>query len=242
MIDLHCHILPGVDDGPQSLDESLCMARFCADDGITTITATPHCHRHIHLLRDDILPRVAAFNQQLTQAGIPLKILPGSEIKATDSTEYRREFEQGVYCHLGDGKDFTLLEFSWSFDEFPDDSVELVQWIRNQQMIPIIAHPERHPYFADEPARLSALVDVGAWVQITVDSLLGNHGRDPQIYGERYLKEIHEAILASDAHNMKRCSGLSAGFAWVREHLGEQRADDLLSRANHVEETLLTMI
>src|SRR5262249_23946975 len=156
--------------------------RFCANDGITTITATPHCHRHIHLLRDDILPRVAAFNDDLRLAGIPLTILPGSEIKAVDTNEYRREFEQGVFCHLGDGRDFTLLEFSWSGDDFPPDPVELIEWIRDQKMIPVIAHPERHDYFVEYHALLKSLVDAGAWVQITVDSLLGNHGHDPEIF------------------------------------------------------------
>src|SRR4051794_1353627 len=113
MIDLHCHILPGVDDGPTSLEEALGMARFCVEDGITHIAATPHCHRHIHLLRADILPHVARFNAELARAGIPLTVLPGSEIQVTNTADYRREFEAGLYCHLGDGRAFTLFELPW---------------------------------------------------------------------------------------------------------------------------------
>src|SRR5579871_201814 len=93
MVDLHCHILPKIDDGTTSMDEALTMAKFCVADGITHIFATPHCHRYIHLLRADILPRVAELNSQLEAAKIPLKILPGSEIQVTDTAEYRREFE-----------------------------------------------------------------------------------------------------------------------------------------------------
>ena len=239
MIDLHCHILPQVDDGPTSLDESLAIAQFSVNDGITVITATPHCHRHIHLLRADILPRVASLNSELQSAGIPLKILPGSEIQMNDSKEYRREFEAGLFCHLGDGKSFTLLEFNWSRELFPVDAVALIEWIRRQGMTPIVAHPERHDFFREEPELLPPLVDAGAWVQITVDSLLGKFGSQAKAFGEAFLRTHNDAILATDSHNIKRCSGLSDGYAWVQQHIGQQRADDLRARADRVEEILL---
>ena len=83
MIDLHCHILPGVDDGAADLDEALAMARFCVADGITHVVATPHCHRHCRTLRADVLPRVARLNEELAAAGVPLAVLPGAEIQVT---------------------------------------------------------------------------------------------------------------------------------------------------------------
>src|ERR1700730_13400729 len=106
MLDLHCHILPGVDDGAASLDESLAMARFCVRDGITHVIATPHCHRHCLLLRAGIPPLLARFNEELAGAAVPLVVLPGSEVQVTDCAAYRREFEAGLYCHLGDGAAF----------------------------------------------------------------------------------------------------------------------------------------
>src|SRR6266568_1992044 len=78
MLDLHCHILPNVDDGAASLDEALAMARFCVRDGITHVVATPHCHRHCRLLRRDVMPHVARLNEELIKAGLPLIVLPGS--------------------------------------------------------------------------------------------------------------------------------------------------------------------
>ncbi len=242
MIDLHCHILPMIDDGAASLNEALAMARFCATDGITHIFATPHCHKYVHLLRDTILPHVVLLNEQLKIANIPVTILPGSEIQVTDTIEYRREFEAGVYCHLGDRKDFTLLEFNWACDQFPSDAAELVRWIRAQNMTPILAHPERYDYFWKDPAKLQALVDAGAWVQVTVDSLIGNHGPLPKVAGEAMLRKYPEAVLATDAHNMSRCSGMSAGYAWVREHLGPARSDDLRIRAESVLASAITAL
>jgi protein-tyrosine phosphatase len=239
MLDLHCHILPGVDDGAASLDEALAMARFCVRDGITHVVATPHCHRHCRLLRRDVLPHVARLNEELAKAGVGLVVLPGSEVQVTDAATYRREFEAGLYCHLGDGRTFTLLEFNWKGALYPADAPELVRWLRTQVMTPIVAHPERHRYFAEDPGRLQVLVAAGAWLQITVDSLLGNHGPDPQASGEELLRAYPDAVLATDAHNLRRCSGLSAGYAWVRERLGVGRAEDLRARADHVLATLV---
>jgi protein-tyrosine phosphatase len=234
MLDLHCHILPGIDDGASSLEEALTMARFCVQDGIMHIAATPHCHRHLRLLRADVLPHVARFNEELARAEVPLTILPGSEVQVTDSALYRSDFEAGLYCHLGDRSGFTLLEFSWQAELYPADAPELIGWLRSRGTIPIVAHPERHGYFQDEPARLRALVQAGAWLQVTVDSLLGNHGQAPQSAGEELLGEYQEIVLATDAHNLRRCSGLSVGYTWVRDRFGLPRADDLRARADHV--------
>lgn len=234
MLDLHCHILPGVDDGATSLDEALAMARFCVQDGITHIVATPHCHRRCRMLRADILPHVAQLNKELTASGVPLAILPGSEIQVTDTAVYRREFEAGLYCHLGDRPAFTLLEFSWKPDQYPTDATELVSWLCNRGTIPIIAHPERHGFFAENPERLRALTAAGAWLQVTVDSLLGNHGPAPKVAGEALLRAYPDVVLATDAHNLRRCSGLSIGFTWVQDRIGVEKAVELRARATQV--------
>jgi protein-tyrosine phosphatase len=239
VLDLHCHILPSVDDGPASPDEALALAQFCVRDGITHVAATPHCHRFLRLLRADVLPHVRRFNEALVAAGLPLTVLPGSEIQVTDTAAYRADFEAGLYCHLGDGRAFTLLEFSWKADLYPADAPALVAWLRDRGTTPVVAHPERHGYFREDPALLGALADAGAWVQVTVDSLLGNHGPGPRAAGEEMLRTYTEAVLATDAHNLRRCSGLSAGYTWVREHLGVARAADLRARADRVLAQLL---
>ena len=241
MLDLHCHILPGVDDGAASLDEALAMARFCVRDGITHVVATPHCHRVSRLLRPDILPRVVRLNEELSQAGVPLTILPGSEVQVVDAAAYRSDFEAGLYCHLGDRSTFTLLEFPWKKEQYPADAPQLVSWLHGQGMTPVVAHPERQSFFEEKPKRLRALIEAGAWLQVTVDSLLGNHGPAPQSFGETLLRSYSEAVVATDAHNLRRCSGLSAGYAWVRERLGQQRAKQLLDRGQLVLSALVDL-
>src|SRR5216684_21828 len=109
---------PFTEDGATTLEEALALARFCVRDGITHITATPHCHRFLRLLRADILPHVARLNEELTRAEVPLTILPGSEIQVTNTAAYRSAFEGGLYCHLGDGRAFTLLEFPWHGQQY----------------------------------------------------------------------------------------------------------------------------
>lgn len=235
LFDLHCHILPSVDDGAQSLEEALAMARFYVADGVNCVVATPHCHRYIHLLRRDVIPAVARFNEELRAAAIPLTVMPGSEIQVVDTTEYRREFERGDFCHLGDGREFTLLEFNWQRELFPADAKELIRWIRGKGMTPILAHPERHNFFWEDVSRLDGLVAAGAWLQVTVDSLIGNHGIAPSQAGGELLRRHRDIVLASDAHNLNRCSGMAAGYQWVREHEGDDRADDLLRRCEWVQ-------
>ncbi len=160
--------------------------------------------------------------------------MPGPEIQVVDTSEYLREFEQGEFCHLGEGREFTLLEFNWQRELFPADAEELIRWIRGQGMTPILAHPERHDFFWEDLSRVDGLVDAGAWLQVTVDSLIGNYGPAPSQAGRRLLQRHREIVLASDAHNLNRCSGMAAGYQWVREHEGENLAADLLRRCEWV--------
>ena len=234
MLDIHCHILPATDDGPETLEESLEVARFCVADGITHIVATPHCHQFTHLLRADILPRVAALQEALDENQIPLQLFPGSEIRTSDTALFRDEYDAGVLCHLGDDAAHSLIEFSWREAEYPDDAPGHIGWLRERGTQPIIAHPERHSFFSNDRARLHALVEAGAWLQVTVDSLLGHNGEVTREAGLELLRHYPNCLIASDAHRLTRCSGLSRGYALVAERLGAPRAEDLRARAEAI--------
>ena len=240
MLDLHCHILPALDDGPKTLAEALDLARFAVADGITHIAATPHCHHITHLLRADILPRIEQFQCELDRAQIPLRIFPGSEIRTNDIALFRAEYDANVLCHLGDDRAYSLIEFSWRAEEYPDAAPAHMRWLLERGTQPIIAHPERHSFFAHDRARLHDLVEAGAWLQITVDSLLGNNGERPQRAAEDYLLFYPNCVLATDAHRKSRCSGLSRGYDLVSAQLGDGRVADLHERSNQILRHLLS--
>ena len=239
MLDLHCHILPALDDGPQTLAEALEVARFCVADGITHITATPHCHHITHLLRADILPRVKEFQTELDKAEIPLTIFPGSEIRTNDIARFQQEYDAGLLCHLGDDPAYSLLEFGWRAEEYPGDVAAHIGWLLERGTQPIIAHPERHSFFVRDRERLHRLVEAGAWLQITVDSMDGSNGERPRCAAWDCLLFYPNCVLATDAHRLSRCSGLSRGYELVREQLGDGRADDLRERSDEVLRHLL---
>lgn len=240
MLDIHCHILPVLDDGPQTLEEALQVARFCVADGITHIAATPHCHHILHLLRADILPRVAEFQAELNGAEIPLTIFPGSEIRTNDIELFQREYNADVLCHLGDDPRYSLLEFGWRGDEYPNDVAAHIRWLLERGTQPILAHPERHSFFQNDRARLHTLVEAGAWLQITVDSMNGNNGERPQRAAWDYLLFTPNCVLATDAHRLSRCSGLRRGYELVREQLGDGREADLRERSDGILRHLLS--
>lgn len=239
ILDIHCHILPRVDDGPHSLSESLAMIRKMAREGITHVVATPHCNRGLPLFRDDILPHVARLNEAIEMQRLPVKILPGSEISLYDTARYRELYADGVLCHLGDNRAFSLLEFPWRREEAPQNAVELVAWLREQGTTPIVAHPERTPLLREDHNFIQSLVEAGAWLQITVDSLLGVNSGVARVVAEGLLRQYSDIVLATDSHNLNRCSGIAAGCNAVRERFGDARADDLLKRSRSILQSIL---
>ena len=109
--------------------------------------------------------------------------------------------------YLGDDPAFSLLEFAWQVKRYPPDVPVNIRWLREHGTRPIIAHPERHSFFRENPDWLHAIVDAGAWIQITVDSLLGNHGVEPQTAGWDLLSTYTDAVLATPRLGMLRALG-----------------------------------
>lgn len=234
MIDLHCHLVPGVDDGSGSIDESLAMARLLVQDGVTHVVATPHFNRSMRVPRSVVLEQVPLLSRELARAGIPLNVLPGSEVQVIEASDYRRRFQAAEFCHLGDGDAYTLLEFSWDSGRYPLDAPDLMRWIRAQGLRPIVAHPERQEWSVDDPQRVSELIEAGAWIQINVDSLLGNNGPEALEAADDLIGGHSDVVLSTDAHSRHRCSGISPGLAYVKRRFGSKRAAEMVERANLV--------
>ncbi len=210
MIDLHCHILPGVDDGALDVADSLGLARQAVGDGIEAVCATPHI-RHDHDVRiDEVSRRVEALNARLAEEGLPLTVLSGGEVAET-AVEGLSEEELGRVA-LGDGR-WILLEPAPG--PLSDSLQERVDHLAERGRRALIAHPERH-LSADMHERIAALIAAGALVQATADFFL----REPSAAGMRALAEaglVH--VLSSDAHSSHggRPLHLAAAFGALAE-------------------------
>jgi protein-tyrosine phosphatase len=228
LIDLHCHILPGVDDGSLDLLDSLGMGRQAVNDGIEAICATPHI-RHDHDVRiEEIAGRVEALNERLVEEGVPVVVLQGGEVAET-AVEGLSEEELGRVA-LGEGK-WILLEPAPG--PLSDSLARRVEHLAERGHRVLIAHPERH-LSADMYERIAALVAAGTLVQATADFFL----RERTAAGMRTLAEaglIH--VLSSDAHSshggrpvhMREAFERLAPIEEVAPHLGWMR--DIAPRA-----------
>jgi protein-tyrosine phosphatase len=192
MIDLHCHILPGVDDGSLDLADSLAMARQAANDGVARVCATPHI-RHDHDVRiEQIAGRVEELNRALADEGLPVEVLQGGEVAET-AVEALSEEELGRVS-LGDGH-WILLEPAPG--PLSDSLIARVGHLAERGYRTLIAHPERH-LSADMYERIALLIAEGALIQATADFFLRERFAD----GMRMLAEqglVH--VLSSDAHS-----------------------------------------
>jgi protein-tyrosine phosphatase len=192
MIDLHCHILPGVDDGALDVEDSLGLARQAVGDGIERVCATPHI-RHDHDVRiEEVAGRVEALNARLRAEGLPVTVLTGGEVAET-AVEGLSE-EELARVALGAG-DWVLLEPAPG--PLSDTLLIRVAHLAERGHRALIAHPERH-LSADMRERIAALIAAGALVQATADFFLRERTAD----GMRALAEaglVH--VLGSDAHS-----------------------------------------
>jgi protein-tyrosine phosphatase len=193
LIDLHCHILPGVDDGALDLPDSLGMARQAVDDGIERICATPHI-RHDHDVRiEELEGRVEELNRALREEGLGVEVLGGGEVAAT-AVEGLGEEELGRVA-LGSGRWILLEPAPGPLD---DGLARSVAHLAERGHRALIAHPERH-IGADFFERLAGLVGDGALVQATADYFLQEGGTGEGIRALAAAGLVH--VLSSDAHS-----------------------------------------
>ena len=226
MIDLHCHILPGLDDGPATLDEALAMCRIAAQDGISTIVATPHFRpgtfQHASKRIAEAVVRMNAVNEA---QGIPMQILPGADVTITPELgRYLAEFDHLTINMTGR---YFLAEFS--SDAVPSRWDDFLLSFFEQNRIPIITHPERNRWFLGHRDALYPFVQRGGMLQITAMSLTGHAGIEARDFCAFLLRHDLAAVIASDAHNTAdRPPVLSPGLAVAAGLVGAQKADAMV--------------
>lgn len=199
MIDIHCHILPGLDDGPRAMDDALDMARMAVADGIRGMLCTPHWHPMIWPNeKRDIVQAVAQFRSRLAEEGIALQVWAGSELSL--DADLDSSLEGGRLCSLNGGS-WILLELPGSM---PPPGIDEYLWSFHQRGYNVVlAHPERYDYVQRDPARLYAWASMGVGVQITASSLLGRLGPETADLCRRLLEHRLVHFVASDSHGVR---------------------------------------
>ncbi|WP_010648193.1 tyrosine-protein phosphatase [Oceanobacillus massiliensis] len=197
MIDIHSHILPGVDDGAKNEEDSLAMAREAVSQGITTIFATPHNKNgKYENEKDAILKNVKILSELFEKENIPLSVISGQETRINGE----------MIEDIKDGKLLSLNSTKYLFVEFPSAHVpryssQMLFDIQVAGYTPIIVHPERNQELIEHPSRLYDFVKKGALTQITAASLVGKFGKNIQKFTNQLVEANLTHFIASDAHN-----------------------------------------
>jgi protein-tyrosine phosphatase len=206
VIDLHSHVLPGLDDGAQTMEDSCELARTALRDGITTIAATPHVRADYPTTPTQMEEGVAAVRAALAEARVEVELVPGGEIALDTLPTLTRE---GLARFtLGGSGRYLLLEFPYG--GWPLDLEQRIFELVASGLTPILAHPERSRDVQNDPRRLARAVSGGALVQVTAAAIDGRLGRNPKVAAARLLELGLVHAVASDAHTPDiRAVGLS---------------------------------
>lgn len=199
MIDIHAHILPGVDDGADSLQSALRMAEMAVESGVTAIVATPHCNLpgapRLNYWDDDLRARLDDFRDALRDAQIGLDILPGMEIFGTE--EVPDLMQDGLLTTLG-GTRSPLIEFP--FHHYGREATQVLEAMVDLGFRPVVAHPERYRFAQEYPPLLNRWVDMGCLLQVNKGSLMGRFGRAAEMLAMALVDRGFASFVASDAH------------------------------------------
>lgn len=228
MIDLHNHFLPGIDDGADTVEMAVAMARLAVASGTTHLVCTPHIHPGRY---DNTLESIEAarqvFESALREAEIPLQVAAAAEVRF--DMEIMAGVTAGRLPFLGkwQGKDVLLLEFPHS--DLPFGGERLTQWLLQRNIVPMIAHPERNKGVMRAPSRLKPFIEQGCLLQVTAGALSGRFGERAQAIAEELLKDDVVTVLASDAHNTQyRPPLLAEGCEQAERLVGAAAAEALV--------------
>lgn len=228
MIDLHCHILPGIDDGARTLDESIDLVKLAIADGITHVVCTPH----IQLGRFDnnMCTISAAFDlldNQIKHEQLDIELSYAAEVRICP--EIMILAKQGKLPFIGKWQNTDVLLLELPHSHIPPGTDQLLKWLQKNNITPMIAHPERNRDIMADYQKLEMLCKHHCLFQVTAASLCGQFGDNAQTIASQMLTENKVTILATDAHNAKRRPpNLLAGMKAAAEIVGQQQAQALV--------------
>lgn len=218
MIDIHCHILPGIDDGASNFTDSLLMAKQAEAEGIRTIIATPH-HQNgrYNNIKADIIEQTAELNAYLQTENVDVEILPGQETRIYG--ELIEDYEADEILTLANISNYLFIELP--SNHVPRYTDQLCFDIQMKGLTPVIVHPERNAELIERPEKLYKLVTNGAATQITAASFTGNFGKNIQKFTFDLIESNLTHFIASDAHNTtKRGFKMAEAYDLLKKKYG----------------------
>lgn len=227
MIDIHTHILPGIDDGVRTADEAVEFARVAVRDGVRTIVATPHCKDGFwENDRARVLEDLGKLRRRLEDEAVDVELLPGAEVHI--ATELVDRVRDGRAPTLGDNGKTLLLELS--LNQYPVEIENVVFQLKLAGILPVFAHPERIRYFQDNVSRYENVIRLGAFGQITTGSITGVFGGTVREFSEELLRKGLVHAIASDAHNLRgRSPVLRSAVDTAAEIVGDEYAEAMVT-------------
>lgn len=218
MIDIHCHILPEVDDGSKSLEESIEMAKIAQYEGIKKIVNTSHYHHDFKFKKGIELKNVLNdFNEKLKDQNIDIEVVLGNELFYTE--DLIGKLEELDFYSLNDSR-YVLIEFSPS--NFPKNLTDIVYEMKLRKYIPILAHVERYPKIQENPNIIYDCINEGALIQINASSLIGKNGSEAEKTSNILMDNSMVHFIATDAHSStKRRPLLKEAYNYVEDKYGK---------------------
>jgi protein-tyrosine phosphatase len=225
VIDLHCHLLPGVDDGAEDLSTSLTMARQAVAQGVTVVACTPHILPGVyHNHGPGIRSATRDLQEELNREGIPLQLATGADVHMVPN--FLGGLRSGELLTLADSR-YVLVEPPHTVA--PPQIEEFFFNLVTAGYVPILTHPERLSWVRSRYETIKKLVAAGVWMQITAGSFTGAFGRTALYWAVRLLDEGCVHLIASDAHDAeRRPPDLASGRESVAKRIGAQEAEHLV--------------
>lgn len=228
MIDIHCHLLPGIDDGPDKLEQALSLARIACDNGITHSVLTPHIHPgRYENSAATIRASLEAFRQAISEEGIPLQLGFAAEVRL--SPEVLQMVQQETIPFYGEVDGYKILLLELPHSHVPPGSDNLVRWLMERKIRPLIAHPERNKGIMRNIEHIEPFIELGCLFQVTAGSVAGSFGEPAQQTAKQLLEMGCVTLLASDAHNVNfRPPRLDHGRDAAAAIIGAEKAQALV--------------
>lgn len=232
MIDLHCHLLPGIDDGSKDMATSLRLAQEAVDNGVTHALLTPH-HMNGRYVnhKKDVIARTLAFREELKKRNIPLTVFPGQEVRING--QLLQAIDDDDILFADEGNRYLMLEFP--SNDVPNYTSKMVFGLQSRGIVPVIVHPERNTEIMEHPDLLLELLKKGCLSQVTASSYVGTFGKKVQRFSQKLISHGQCYIFASDAHDLPgRKYEMRQAFEKLAHEFGNDLADRFESNARAI--------